>query len=412
MSHLFYRKLTAIALTSLLSLPLSLHAQNTAPEILARNTHDFSMSGGVLSGAGIDLIDYRAASAQFVLLGEDHHDALTPIFASALFTRLHARAEIDYAAVEIDPMATETIDRNVGLDDLQHIAQVARAYPTLIGFASDQDLQFLADVRRTAGSKALWAIEQAQDPVRYLEELERLATEKRARSMVVAMLAEARSKASRELYAPILSQEAGALARFTALRDAFAAKPASRAAVLLERLVESAEIYSYYIRANAGEPVGLFNNTVRESWLKKGFMQNYRRATGATIQPKVMFKFGAYHMYRGRNPVQAYPLGNLAHEFAITNGSQAFGLYVIGFGGYTQWSNAPAWMRPILPATEPDGPALIDLAALRPVASRYTGLLAEDERRKLEDLIHGFDALVLIPGSAKASWTLTGFPQP
>ena len=105
-------------------------------------------------------------------------------------------------------------------------------------------------------------------------------------------------------------------------------------------------------------------------------------------------------------------IGNLAHELAIANGSHAYGLYVLGFGGYTKWADAPVWMKPFLPATKPKGSALIDLAALRPLVSQYTKSMPDDQCGQLRDLIRGIVALVLLPGSAKASWKLTEFPQP
>ena len=40
-----------------------------------------------------------------------------------------------------------------------------------------------------------------------------------------------------------------------------------------------------------------------------------------------MFKFGAWHMYRGKSPGQAY---------TIANGGEAYGLYVVSLGGYTK----------------------------------------------------------------------------
>ena len=40
---------------------------------------------------------------------------------------------------------------------------------------------------------------------------------------------------------------------------------------------------------------------------------------------KAMFKFGANHLYHGKNPTQAFPIGNLAHEMALANDAPAFG---------------------------------------------------------------------------------------
>ena len=67
-----------------------------------------------------------------------------------------------------------------------------------------------------------------------------------------------------------------------------------------------------------------------------------------------MFKFGANHLYHGKNPTQAFPIGNLAHEMAIANDTTAFGLFVITLGdGYRSYEDYPAWLRPLLPAEPP-----------------------------------------------------------
>ena len=48
-------------------------------------------------------------------------------------------------------------------------------------------------------------------------------------------------------------------------------------------------------------------------------------------------------------------------------------------------------------------------AALLMCAQRKADRLAR-KRARLRDEIHGFEALVILPNSAKASWELTGFP--
>jgi hypothetical protein len=141
----------------------------------------------------------------------------------------------------------------------------------------------------------------------------------------------------------------------------------SRAARLLADLAKSAEIFGYYRRAEAGEFVGLYNNTVREQVLKQNFLERYRAVDSGRGLPRAMFKFGSNHLYHGRNPTQAFPIGNLAHEMAIANGAEAFGLFVIFLGdGYRSYQDYPAWLRTLLPANAPLVPTLVDLRALRP----------------------------------------------
>ncbi|TXG80294.1 MAG: hypothetical protein E6R11_01300 [Rhodocyclaceae bacterium] len=391
----------------------ALAAEPDTTAILEKASHTFAMTGGELSGPGADLILKATADAQFVLSGEDHFDTLTPQFHTALYRMVHRAHGIDRLVVELDPLAIEGMRWKPGPDDLDQIVSLARRYPTLIGFSSDPDLKFLADVRAISGPKTLWGIEQAQSPARYLEELVRLAPNQKVRADTESLLSIARPIAGLADMGKYVSQAPTLLGRLETLKENFQAPAGSRADVLLTGLAKSTEIYSYYARADAGEPVGLYNNTVREDWMKRSFLARYSaesRKRGAPI--KAMFRFGANHMYHGKNPTQAFPIGNLAHELAIVNGKHAYGLYILGLGGYTQWGDLPSWMKPILPASQPTAPLLIDLRPLRPVARYYARQVAEADRWELRDLIQGFDAVVLLPNSSKASWSLTGQPQP
>ncbi len=115
---------------------------------------------------------------------------------------------------------------------------------------------------------------------------------------------------------------------------------------------------------------------------------------------------GALHMYRGRNPNQAFPIGNFVHEFAISNGAEAYGVYVIAQG--YEGANEPPWMAPLL--SRPDQPVVIDLRALQPTARLFVDQVPVEQRAALRDFIYAFDAIVILPHSRKASFDRTGFP--
>jgi hypothetical protein len=387
----------------------------SARAALAANTRLFSMSGGRLEGPGADFLLARAGEAQFVLLGETHFDRDIPRFAGALFAGLRAAHGFGYLAVEQDPLAIDAVNDEDHRGDVAAISALARRYPTHIGFASDQDLALLAEASRasTAGDPVVWGLEQAQGATRYLEELERLAPTPAIRAETGALLALARTRETRATPGAFLHDDPAILPRLEALQAAFAARPGSRADELLTGLATSARIYSYNRRANAGEWVGLYNNTEREALFKAGFMRRYREAARGGRTPKVMFKFGNWHMYRGLSPGGAYTIGNFAHEFAIANGGEAYGIDVAPLGdGYVQASDYPAWMAPLLPAEPPAGPVVVDLRPLKPIWRDFAAVLDPGDRAALRAYIQGFDALVVLPRSAKASWALTGFSPP
>ena len=373
-----------------------------ASALLEANTRPIAFEGG-LSGPGADFLRDQTQKAQFVLLGESHNDHDTPLFVGALFDSLRDWRGFDTLVVEVDPVAVDTLKLPANRGKAEAAADLARRYPNHIGFASDQDLELMA---HAAGVADLWGIEQVQSAQPLLEELAGLAPDAAVRGQVEALLAQVKSlETGRDQFGAFLHGDAETLPRLQALTTAFAAEPESRAAFLLETMTTSAEIYSYYRRARAGEPVGLFNNTVREALMKRLFLRQYRAAEAAGRTPRALFKMGAWHMYRGRNPNQAFPIGNFVHEFAIANNAEAYGVYVVARGEHAR---EPSWMAPLLSAQ--DQPVVIDLRALQPTASLFVAQVPSEQQPALRDFIHAFDAVVILPNSHRASFDRTGFP--
>ncbi len=308
--------------------------------LLQKASRDIAFSNGHLSGPGAEFLLAELAQAQFVLIGESHYDHDTPIFADALYQDLHNKLDFHHLVVEQDSVGMEDALQSGARGDVRALAAIARRDPYLIGFASDQDLQFLADVARTEkGPEPIWGLEQTQGTTRYLEELGKLAPTPKVRAACESLLQAARKiEGNRGPHGNYLSDAGDALAQITALRLQFHAPPGTRARQLLDGLAKSAEIYSYYRRAEKGEFVGLYNNTVREAWFKQGFLADYHRSVDhGEALPKALFKFGSEHMYHGLNPLQAFPIGNFVHEFAIANGRDAYSMAVVPLGSYSKW---------------------------------------------------------------------------
>lgn len=392
--------------------PTAAERAATAAALLAANVHPFVLSADGLTGEGADFLRERTARSQFVLLGEAHFDHDTPVFALGLYRLLQQAHGFDRLVVENDPLAMEAVDAAQG--DLDQVTALARRYPTHIGFASDQDLQLYAAVAAGSrpGAPAVWGIEQAQGADRYLEELATLAPDS-VRARVTALLEEAKAKGSRDQASAFLHDDATLVPRLEALRADWAPAEGSRAADLLNSLTRSAVIYSYNRRGGAGEPVGLYNNTEREQLFRENFVARYRADSANGRIPRAMFKMGGWHMYRGKSPGQAYTVANLAHELAFLNGMNAYAINIVPVGGEAaDLSVFPAWMRPLLPATLPDGPVVIDLRPLKPRSGLFSGQAPEIDRWQTRDFLQSFDAIVLLPTSSKATWDLTGFPAP
>jgi hypothetical protein len=398
--------------------PMAKPSVPAAPDIsMLRSGASYAIAfkNGRLTGVGREHLLQELTATQFVLIGESHYDHDTPIFVGALYRELHQELGFHHLVLEQDPIAIEDSLKAGARGSAMQIAALAKHDPYLFGFASDQDLQLLADVENLENNPdPVWGLEQTQGTTRYLDELARLSPTPALRNECETLLAAARGiESNRGPHGNYLSDDATAYDKMKTLREHFAAGAGSREKQLLDGLVKSAEIYSYYRRAEAGEFVGLLNNTVREALFKQEFIKDYHRAVGpGDVLPKALFKFGDEHMYHGLNPVMAFPIGNFAHEFAISNGLQAYSIAVLPLGSYSTWSELPTWIRPLLPASAPANDVMIDLRALRPYQKLFRAKVAEKEQWAFRAFINGYDAVVLLPNSRKADMALTGFPNP
>lgn len=386
-----------------------------AETLVAQQTYTFAYTADGLTGPGADFLRQQTASSQFVLFGEDHMDHEIPIFAGGVYSLLREAHGFNHLVVEQDPVAMEDALKPELRGDAEKLAAHAKRYPSLFEFDSDEDLTFVAQVARLENNAdAIWGVEQTTGAARYLEELATLAPNPAARQLTETLLTAARAADPGPKYSVNWLgnlQTPEALARLAA---AFQAAPDSRAARLLTGLAKSSEIFGFYHRAEAGEYVGLYNNTYREVVLKSNFLRRYqalRQAQGRpdSSLPKAMFKFGANHLYHGKNPTQAFPIGNLAHELAIANGMEAYGLYVQPLGpGYVSYKDLPAWILPLLPVIEPTVPTLINLRELRRFQGVFREKTAPNEVWLQRTLLHGYDAIVLLPGSKPSAKVLGG----
>ena len=381
-----------------------------AAELVAANLHEFQYTAEAMSGPGSRFLREATAGSQFVLLGEDHMDHATPVFAGALFRMLHSDHGFRYLVVEQDPVAIEEALAPSVRGDVDAIGRLAGRWTSLFEFDSDEDLALIAMAGALEPTgPAIWGVEQATGASRAIAELVDLAPDEPARRAAMSLLATVQRLDPGPSYTLNWLGGPDAEAQIAALAALYRAQPGSRAARLLQSLATSAEIFGYYRRASAGEYVGLYNNTVREATMKTNFVEQYRRAAAGGTLPKAMFKFGANHLYHGKNPTQAFPIGNLAHELAIANGAEAYGLYVISLGpGYRSYADYPSWMRPLLPADEPRVPTLVDLRALRRYQRVMRAGVAPDDVWEQMALLHGYDALVILPGSRPAIRSVGG----
>ena len=146
--------------------------------------------------------------------------------------------------------------------------------------------------------------------------------------------------------------------------------------------------------------------------MKRRFMEEYRIAEAVDGSlPRVLLKYGHAHLYRGRNPFNAYTIGNFTHEFSISNGMEAIGITVVAYGpGYVDLvAKAPDSLKPLTKNAPKQGWNLIDLRPLRPFvhARRITDMVPEKDLEAYRRLIFGFEFFLLMSESKGAEHKVT-----
>src|SRR5262249_21001940 len=88
---------------------------------------------------------------------------------------------------------------------------------------------------------------------------------------------------------------------------------------LIDALIESREIYQKNMSGTGSE-----SNRQRALLMKHTFVADYNQATkNEGKPPKVLFKFGGWHMYKGINPLHNNDMGNFILELADGQGNRS-----------------------------------------------------------------------------------------
>jgi hypothetical protein len=367
------------------------------------------LEAGRLAGPGGELLAREAAAARFTLVGEEHGVREVPALVQALLRAL--APEYRVLALEVSPLAARRIaEVGASPDTRQAFDRHFRDEMNWMAFYTmppETDLLAWA-VARDGGRLAVWGLDYEIWADRYwLKWLEPMVRPS-ARPAVAAARALADSgfaRARRGDPSAVFSFTAPE-SLFTALRAAVAPSPRSDAAAVLGVLERTVEINRPFLAGRNYE-----SNLKRSANLKRHFLAYWDSAGRAGPPPRVLFKFGAYHMERGLNGVRQYDVGWLAAAVAEARGEASFHVLVVG-GPDTQHAvfdigtldyvprpvesiAAPA-LAPARAALLPLGFTLFDLRPLR-AAIQDRRLRAVDP--SLERTIFNFDALVVLGGS-------------
>jgi hypothetical protein len=176
---------------------------------------------------------------------------------------------------------------------------------------------------------------------------------------------------------------------------------------LFAALVQSREIYQKNMTGNYGT-----SNRQRALLMKHIFLNDYQQAAKSEARgPKVLFKFGGFHMFKGFNPLHNNDMGNFVLEMADGAEKTSLHILILGVKGsqlHFAGVGKPAqpsplnlgedkdsdflYLKPMFENMVAEGNTLFDLRGLRKDFKSLGPVSTEMER-----MIYGYDLLVLVP---------------
>lgn len=382
-------------------------------QTLRENQFALQLESGQLNGAGADFLQEVAAANQFILIGENHGLAELPQFTAALYHHI-APAGYQYFATETGPFTAALLQemgpRTTFLADLR---DTLTKYPWSIPFYTmREESEMLESIigGRISDVPVIWGLDQEfiGVPRLLLPALVEHAADGEGKEVLTTYAERAmagfRKTMEEKNPSHILFYNATP-EDFTKLRAALNDNPDAQR--LLDELEESWEVYrKYFIRE------GYASNRQRAEMMKRHFLEYYLEAKKAEAHPKVLFKFGSNHMYRGANGLNVFDIGNFVSEMASQENTGSFHLYVVGKRG-TQNAYTPFGVEadkqkpydaknyldqidltPILDLSPDDHWSLFDL---RPIRHLLFNKAIKDLDPALEKVIWSYDAYLVIP---------------
>lgn len=382
-------------------------------QALTAQRYELQLADGKLSGAGADLLYKEATAGQFVLVGEDHGLAELPRFTAALYQHL-APLDYRYFATETGPFTAALLqDMAQRPDFLNDLRDTLIKHPWCIPFYTM--LEEAEMLKNIIGGRKL------KEPVVWGLDQEFIGASRLHLPVLVEQSADATGKKIIQGYADraregflktMAEKNPAGIFFYSAKPEDFAnirnaLQEGSPARRLIDEMEESWEIYRLYFSRE-----GYASNRQRAEMMKRHFLEYYREAKTNVEHPKVIFKFGANHMYRGANGLNVFDIGNFITELASLEGTGSFHLYVVGKGGtqnaFTPFADESAKQKPydarnyldridLTPVLDQSADEHWSLFDLRPLRQLLFSEQIEDIDPALEKVIWSYDALLVIP---------------
>lgn len=383
---------------------------------LKKSLYPIQVNESQWQGVGKDFLLQEANNSQFFLIGEDHGIAELPQFTTLLAKNLLQQTNAyQYFATETGPFTAAMLQEMASSKNPdKQFAEINQKYPWAIPFYFfKEECEILkAMMAHTANNQPrIWGLDQEfiGSPRILFQRLIKMAPTKEAKKLAQTHYQEAiagfeetiRTQNPNSIF--LYKNKPDVLQK---LEQAFDGH--TEALEIIHELKVSQDIYLKFYSKQ-----GFASNVQRAELMKQHFHAYYKAAKAKTEKlPKVLFKFGANHMYRGANGLNAFDIGNFVSELSSIEQTQSFHLYVMGKKGTQNAYNpfgkeedkqrkydATSYLdhinvNPFLELTGEQDWVVFDLRPLRELLF-YKKIKNLDQG--LEKLIWSYDAVLVLP---------------
>ncbi|WP_022822956.1 hypothetical protein [Hymenobacter norwichensis] len=383
------------------------HAQaptdTTFARLMRKNQFALTQTGTQCSGPGWDKLQQDIQKSTLVLLGEDHGMAQIPPFAQAVAQVLKPKVYV----AEIDKYQAQDLTRLTAQPGLP--TAYLQQFPMSLSFYSwAEEFELARSLRAqnttVVGIEQLGFASTGRSLTLMADQVKSPTTRTFLRKQATAIQTHDRAALIADNYGSITINNMRPTL-LDSLRKMTATEP-----LAVRQLFQDLEASANIFKINAsGKPGG---HQTRINLMKRNLLaelQPYQQA-GQPLPP-MLFKFGAYHLGRGRSIWgDIYDVGNLAVNLADAHDQKSLHIFVIGKQGQkvtgqnpvdfsknaTSYSSADEPMVKPFMAVTPAGSAwqVFDLRPLRR-AMLYKNMPVADQ--ELQATILGYDYVVIIP---------------
>ena len=415
-SIMFAMKSPRLALAfSALLLSIATHAQSPSDPLTAKllqNRYSLTLSNGQFTGTAAHLLQSAVAQSSFILVGEQHGFAQSPSFWSALCT-IAVPAGFHTMAIEEGPLVTGELEQwSTRADGEVQLIAFTKQYPESIDiYTTREDFAMLQHCARTSQFPFhLWGLNQEAFG---------------ASPFIIQRILDTHpGPAAASAMQQLLRQNVAAYTRALhtgSIDDLFMISAndqqlARDAQLLQQESHEAQSLFASFIEShqiNRVSPADPANASRRSQLMIRLFTANYSAATRteSAPAPKVLFRFGALHIYRGLNPVHGRGIGSYIADFAAQLHQHSLHIFLVAVEGSappfhrigqpqpppetTDIRNDPLFypsLEPFVNHLYPTGYTVFDLRPLRADLGHQPDL-----NPAVANLISGVDLLVLIP---------------